>query len=158
MEVAWRRSVRSAFQPALLARLFLVGVLVATGLLKAQRFVEFEGTLAASGLVPPRFIPSGAVAVVLLELATALGLFVWASQRLPVTVARLLFCTFISYHVWRSVMRIPLPCHCFGALFTLPPLQGIVLNVLLLLFTFPLLTDDIPARQAISAPLRLQRD
>jgi len=158
MEVTWQRSARFGFRPAFWARLFLVGVLVGTGLLKAQRFLEFEGTLEASSLVPAGLIPVAAVGMIGLELATALGLILQTSQTLPVVTARLLFCTFISYHVWRCIMHTPVPCHCFGALFTLPPLQGIALSAFLLVLTFPLLADNASANQATSAPLRLRRN
>ena len=157
MEATWRRSVRSAFEPALLARLFLVGVLVATGLLKAQRLVEFEGTLAASLLVPMGLVPVAAVGMIVVELATAVGLFFGTSQRAPV-VARLLFSTFISYHVWRWLMHIPVPCHCFGALFKLAPLQGIAINAFLLVLTFPLRAGNGCAGQATSPSPPNSRD
>lgn len=152
MEAALRRSVTSAFQPALVARLFLVAVLLTTALLKAQRFVEFEGTLAASLLVPVGLVPVAAVGTIVVELATAVGLFFGTSQTVPVVAARLLFSTFISYHVWRWLMHIPVPCHCFGALFKLAPLQGIAINAFLLVLTFPLLAGNGCAGQTTSPP------
>jgi len=75
-------------------------------------------------------------------------------QKMSLHLAMLLSVMFISYSSWRIVERIPVPCHCFGALFQITPPESILLNLgLLSLIVFLLNGMNMPLRnvQASSA-------
>jgi uncharacterized membrane protein len=146
------RMSRFQLMCALLALVFATA-----GLAKLQRFSEFEDTLLASRLVPLGWVRLAATALIVLELAVAASLFVPRTRTTALQTAALLICVFIGYSAWRWWRDIPIPCHCFGALFTLAPWQALLLNIGLLGLTTGLLAqaDDVAARRtaaAVSAP------
>jgi uncharacterized membrane protein YphA (DoxX/SURF4 family) len=112
---------------ALLALIFLTA-----GLAKIQRFDEFESTLVASRLVPLYQARLAATALIVLELVLAASLLHPRTRTTALQTAALLICVFIGYSAWRWMQNIPVPCHCFGVLFTMTPWQAILFNLALL--------------------------
>lgn len=118
------------------ARLLLAGVFATAAVAKLQNFNQLERTLTVSRLIPTGLVPMVSCLVIALEFTIALGLMVPflqpVLQKMSLHLAMLLSVTFMSYSAWRIVERIPVPCHCFGKLFTMTPPESILLNLGLL--------------------------
>lgn len=99
---------------------------------KIQGFNDFESTLVASLLVPQGWTRFGAVLIVTLEVVLTLGLFIPTLRKSALQLLAVMVSVFIGYSLWRGLQHIPIPCHCFGALFTLLPWQSLLLNIGLL--------------------------
>jgi hypothetical protein len=110
---------------------------------KIQGFNNFESTIVASLLVPIGWTPFVATLIVTLEVLLTLGLFVPAFRKSSLQIMAVMVSMFIGYALWRGLQQIPIPCHCFGTLFTLTPMQSLMLNVsILLLVTFLLINEE----------------
>jgi hypothetical protein len=96
---------------------------------KIQGFNNFESTLIASLLVPQGWTRFGAVLIVTLEVVLTLGLFIPTLRKSSLQILAAMVSVFIGYSLWRGLQHIPIPCHCFGALFTMSPLQSVLLNL-----------------------------
>ena len=107
---------------------------------KIQGFNDFESTLVASLLVPQGWTRFGAVLIVTLEVVLTIGLFIPTLRKSSLQLLAAMVSVFIGYSLWRGIQHIPLPCHCFGALFTMTPLQSVLLNLGLLSLITHLLT------------------
>jgi hypothetical protein len=116
-------------------------VFATAGLAKLQRFSEFEDTLVASHLVPLGCVPLAATTLIVLELVLAVSLCFSRTRTTALHTAALLICVFIGYSAWRWWRHIPVPCHCFGMLFSMAPWQGLFLNGALLGLTALLLAQ-----------------
>ncbi len=99
---------------------------------KIQGFNNFESTLVASLLVSQGWTRFGAVLIVTLEVVLTIGLFIPTLRKSSLQLLAAMVSVFIGYSFWRGLQQIPIPCHCFGALFTMTPLQSLLLNLGLL--------------------------
>ncbi len=140
------------------ARLLLASVFAIAAFAKLQNFSQLERTLTVSRLIPTGLVPMVSCLLIAVEFTIALGLMVPflqpVLQKMSLHLAMLLSVMFISYSSWRIVERIPVPCHCFGALFQITPPESILLNLgLLSLIVFLLNGMNMPLRnvQASSA-------
>lgn len=128
----WWQNNRVLLGCALLALVFGTAAIA-----KIQGFNDFESTLVASLLVPLGWTRFGAVLIVTLEIVLTIGLFIPALRKSSLQLLAGMVSVFISYSLWRGLQHIPVPCHCFGALFTMSPLQSLLLNIgLLSLITY----------------------
>ena len=113
---------------------------------KIQGFNDFESTLVASLLVPQGWTRFGAVLIVTLEVVLTLGLFIPTLRKSSLQLLAAMVSVFIGYSFWRGLQHIPIPCHCFGALFTMTPLQSLILNFgLLVILAYVLKRVDCPS-------------
>ena len=146
--IHWNTAWRARFRPLSpgLACLALSLVFAAAGLAKLQRLDDFESTLIASHLVPVVFARLAASGVIALELVLAASLCISRLRPAALQTAQLLVCGFIAYTAWRWWRNIPVPCHCFGVLFTMAPWQALLLDLGLLgVVTQLLISSDVPA-------------
>ena len=112
---------------------------------KIQGFNNFESTIVASLLVPQGWTRFGAVLIVTLEVILTIGLFIPTLRKSSLQLLAAMVSVFIGYSLLRGLQNIPIPCHCFGALFTMTPLQSFLLNVgLVSLITWLLKKINLP--------------
>ena len=109
---------------------------------KIQGFNNFESTLVASLLVPQGWTRFGAVLIVTLEVVLTIGLFIQTLRKSSLQLLAAMVSVFIGYSLWRGLQHIPIPCHCFGALFTLTPIQSLLLNLGLLSLITKILSNS----------------
>lgn len=83
-------------------------------------------------LVPHGFVKPVAWAVIAGEMTIAVALCLPRSRLAALRASAALCSVFLGYSFWRGVQAIAAPCHCFGALFTMAPWHGLVLNAALL--------------------------
>ena len=113
---------------------------------KIQGFNNFESTLVASLLVPQGWTRFGAVLIVTLEVVLTIGVFIPTLRKSSLQLLAVMVSVFIGYSIWRGLQHIPIPCHCFGALFTMTPVQSLSLNlVLLIVVVWLLVKTDSPS-------------
>ena len=117
---------------------------------KLQGFNNFKSTIAGSLLVPQSMTYFVSVLIVTLEIALTLGLFIPALRRSSLQLFAGMISIFMAYSAWRGIQHIPLPCHCFGALFTMTPLQAFFLNLGLLSLVAYLLACLEPRRASFA--------
>lgn len=137
----WRTETARRLRPssvglgcALLALIFVTAAWAKIGSMD-----ELEATLIASRLVPVQFARLAAVTLLVVELATAVCLLIPRLRPSGLQMTALLLSLFIGYSAWRWWQNIPIPCHCFGTLFTVAPWQALLLNLGLLALTLSLL-------------------
>ena len=107
-------------------------VFLAAAIAKTMSFHELEATLAASKLVPVLLTSQAGVLLIVTEYLVAL-LLLLPKTRIPALHASTILCSmFAAYSAWRWKQGISVPCHCFGALFTIEPWQSILINGMLL--------------------------
>ena len=107
-------------------------VFLAAAIAKTLSFRELEATLAASKLVPVLLTSQAGVLLIVTEYLVAL-LLLLPKTRIPALHASTILCSmFAAYSAWRWKQGISVPCHCFGALFTIEPWQSILINGMLL--------------------------
>ena len=108
-------------------------VFLAAAIAKTMSFHELEATLAASKLVPVLLTSQAGVLLIVTEYLVAL-LLLLPKTRMPALHSATILCSgFVAYSTWRWMQGIAVPCHCFGALFKLEPLQSITLNFFLIM-------------------------
>jgi hypothetical protein len=126
--VARRKDSRVALDIVLFGGRLLVALLLILGAL---------GKLLSQH--PTDGLDSVGTALVLVEVALAGGLLIGMFTVATATLTALLLTCFLVYHVYRTAIRAPHPCRCFGAL-QHPLLERwpIVRTMLLLLITLAL--------------------
>jgi hypothetical protein len=134
------------------ACLLLAVIFARAALAKLSGLHEIESTLMAARLVPVSLTRLAAISLIVVELATAGCLMAPRLRASGLQLTALLLCLFIGYSAWRWWQNIPIPCHCFGALFKMAPWAALLLNFGLLGLTISLLARaDAPARRGRSA-------
>jgi hypothetical protein len=135
------------------ACLLLAVIFAGAALAKLQGLHELESTLLAARLVPVGLVRLAAISLIVVELATAACLLAPRLRSSGLQLAALLLCLFIGYSAWRWWQNIPIPCHCFGALFKMAPWLALLLNLGLLGLTISLLAHaDSSDRRVRMAP------
>lgn len=132
MEIVTAKGLNKTSVSQLLGRLAIAAILTTAAAAKLSSFREFESTLLVSRLLFPGAVSLFAALFIITEFALAASLFIRAQSSAPLQVTQFLFCLFLSYSLWRWWQNIPVPCSCFGPLFTLHPGAGILLNFSLL--------------------------
>jgi hypothetical protein len=94
------------------ARVVLVATFAYSGMAKVRAWRAMPSALKRFG-VPERFVPLGAIALPVTELAVAAALLVAWSSAWPVWVAIALLVLFSALVVRAAVQHVP--CPCFGA-------------------------------------------
>lgn len=157
MDITLQKTRRFPFRAGafarFLARLLLAGVFATAATAKLHNFSQLERTLDASRLVPNGFSQILGQGLIAFELVTALGLVVPflqpVLQKTSLWSAMFLSATFLSYSVWRGMQHIAAPCSCFGALFTMTPLQSMLINAgLLALIAALMIYADVPVQRS----------
>jgi fatty acid desaturase len=115
---------------------------------KIQGFNNFESTIVASLLVPMEFTRFVAVLIVTLEIVLTIGLFVPVLRKSSLQFLAGMVSVFLAYSTWRGLKGINVPCHCFGGLLTLTPLQSVLLNFTILIVVTSLMTCE--ARKSLT--------
>jgi len=115
---------------------FLSGILslvfLTSAVAKTRSFHELESTLAASRLVPVLLVSQAATLLLVTEFLLAFLLLLPVARRPALHASIVLVSVFAAYSTWRWMQGIPVPCHCFGILFQLTPIQSILINLALL--------------------------
>ena len=107
-------------------------VFLTSAVAKTRSFHELESTLAASRLVPVLLVSQAATLLLVTEFLLAFLLLLPVARRPALHASIVLVSVFAAYSTWRWMQGIPVPCHCFGRLFQLTPIQSILINLALL--------------------------
>jgi hypothetical protein len=113
-------------------RVALTAVFISASVAKVRDVGSFRTSLAASMLVPQYLVSTIAWTIIALEVCLSIGLWIPGARLAALRLGAVLCSVFLGYSAWRALQAIPTPCHCFGRLFTMSPLQGVVLNTGLL--------------------------
>ena len=117
---------------------FVLAVVLATvfGAAAATKFHElpaFQAAMFKSNVIPASGTRILATVVLCAEGSVAAFLLGRRTRQLGFWGSLALSVVFLGYGIYREVGRIPGPCHCFGLVLTMTPVQTIGLNVALLL-------------------------
>jgi uncharacterized membrane protein YphA (DoxX/SURF4 family) len=106
---------RGTVQDALLAsRLAVGGLLILTGLAKQLDRAGFREDITRYGLVPPRLVPSVAIAVIIAELGLGVSLLLGVGIAVTAFLAAALLAVFTASVSAALKRGERIPCGCFG--------------------------------------------
>ena len=112
--------------------LIVVGIAyLATATLKSGDLAGLQKAIVRSHLLPDALVPIVAYAVVSAEAAVAILLCYRSTRSFALFLATMMSLFFGGYSLWRQLRHIPAPCHCFGLLFQMSPLQGLGVSLML---------------------------
>ena len=128
---------------AFAVRLFLAGVFLYSGLIKASSSAQFAIALAPFTLIPQNWLRPLSILLPFAEIAAAILIVMPLTKRLGALLVTGLCLVFISALSWAMANGIVVSCSCFGedeqpslAKMTLSLLRDIVLAALALVILF----------------------
>lgn len=124
-------------------------VFLSAAIAKTQSFRELEATLAASKLVPNLIVTWAGVLLLVTEYLISVLLILPASRRPALYAATIALSGFAAYSTWRWKQGITVPCHCFGALFSIEPWLSLLINLFLLILVSICITANPLSRREI---------
>jgi len=132
----------------LLARLFLAGLFLYAGLVKAGASEQFAVTIAQFTILPPTFVGWAAALLPFLEITAAVLLVLPATARYGTWLIATLLTIFILSIGWALSQGLIVDCGCFGE--STPShtkmLLALVRDVGLLILTVGLAVRQVPER------------
>ena len=113
--------------------LALIAILYASSaVLKLTALTQLNDSIGSAGLFPARWSGPIGILTIAAELTAALLIVIPLVRSKGIFLAQCLSALFFGYSLWRFYQDIPVPCSCFGPLFTVPPLAMVLLNVVIL--------------------------
>lgn len=94
---------------------------------KFQAIDEFHRSLYASRLVPASLTETVAISMILAEAIVSIGLLIPHTRWMAANPALFLSSLFLCYGIWRVVIGIQTPCHCFGLILSFGPLAALAM-------------------------------
>jgi hypothetical protein len=129
---AFTRAISWRHFASKLGLLLLTTVFCTASIAKMLDMRGFQSTVRGSMLAPDYLVAPVSSAVIALEAGFLIGLWIPKTRPAALHLGAVLCSVFFGYSAWRALQGIPVPCHCFGRLFTMSPWQGMALNTGLL--------------------------